>query len=63
MQLGIRPDVIERQLAHAERNRIRAAYNRAEYLEERRQLMQHWANYLDAMASGAAAPPLKSRAA
>jgi integrase len=60
---GFRPDVIERQLAHTERNRIRAAYNRAEYLEERRQLMQHWANYLDAVASGAAVTALKRWAA
>ncbi len=60
---GFKPDVIERQLAHVERNRIRAAYNRAEYLEERRQMMQHWANYLDAVASGAAVTALKMRAA
>jgi integrase len=60
---GFKPDIIERQLAHVERNRIRAAYNRAEYLEERRQMLQHWANYLDAVASGAAVTALKSRAA
>ncbi|MGE4657626.1 MAG: integrase, partial [Gammaproteobacteria bacterium] len=42
-----RPDVIERQLAHTERNKVRASYNRAEYLEERRDMMQVWANYLD----------------
>jgi integrase len=46
-ELGFRPDVIERQLAHEERNRVRAAYNRAEYLGERRALMNHWADYLD----------------
>ena len=44
---GWRPDVIERQLAHTERNKVRASYNRAEYLEERRDMMQVWANYLD----------------
>jgi integrase len=60
---GFRPDVIERQLAHVERNRIRAAYNRAEYLDERRQMLQHWANYLDAVASGAVVTALRSRAA
>jgi integrase len=49
---GFRPDIIERQLAHTERNRIRAAYNCAEYLEERRRMMQHWADYLDSLASG-----------
>jgi integrase len=60
---GFKPDVVERQLGHVERNRIRAAYNRAEYLEERRQLMQHWANYLDAVASGATVTALRSQAA
>ncbi|KMJ54552.1 integrase [Vogesella sp. EB] len=45
---GFDPDIIERQLAHAERNKVRAAYHRAEYLDERRKLMQWWANFLDA---------------
>jgi integrase len=44
---GWRSDVIECQLAHAERNKVRAAYNHAEYLAERRELMQHWADFLD----------------
>jgi integrase len=44
---GWRSEVIERQLAHTERNKVRAAYNRAEYLPERRELMQHWADFLD----------------
>lgn len=39
-------DVIERQLAHKEKNKVRRAYNHAEYLEERRKLMQYWADYL-----------------
>ena len=43
---GFNADVIERQLAHAERNKIRAAYHRAEYLEERRKMMQWWADLL-----------------
>ncbi len=46
---GWRPDVIERQLAPAERNKTRAAYNRASYLQERREMMQHWADYLDGL--------------
>jgi integrase len=46
---GWRPDVIEKQLAHQERDRIRAAYNRADYLEERRKMMQTWADFLDAL--------------
>jgi integrase len=44
---GWNRDAIERQLAHAERNNIRAAYNYAEYLPERRKMMQHWADYLE----------------
>ncbi|KGW08967.1 tyrosine-type recombinase/integrase [Burkholderia pseudomallei] len=43
---GVRADVIERQLAHTERNRVRAAYNRADYLHERRQAMQMWADFV-----------------
>jgi integrase len=46
-ELGWSPEVIERQLAHRERNKVRAAYNRAQHLEERRQMMQAWADYLD----------------
>jgi integrase len=44
---GFPPDVIELQLAHVERNKVRAAYNRAQRLTERRQMMQAWADYLD----------------
>jgi integrase len=44
---GIDPDVIELQLAHKERNKTRAAYNRATRLAERRAMMQTWADYLD----------------
>ncbi len=46
-ELGLRSEVIERQLAHAERNKVKAAYNFAEHLAERKTLMQRWANYLD----------------
>jgi integrase len=49
---GWNPDAIERQLAHVERNKVRAAYHRSEYLAERRKMMQAWADYLDAAASG-----------
>lgn len=48
---GFREDVIERQLAHGERNSVRAAYNHAQYLPERRKMMQWWANYLDELAT------------
>lgn len=44
---GYRPDVIEAQLAHGDQDAIRSAYNRASYLDERRRMMQEWANYLD----------------
>lgn len=50
---GYRHDVIERQLAHAEQNQVRAAYNRAEYLPERKKMMQEWADYLNKLKSGA----------
>ena len=40
-------DVIERQLAHVEKNTVRAAYNHAEYLDQRREMMQWWADWLD----------------
>lgn len=51
-EMGWSSDVIERQLAHAERNKVRAAYNRASYLTERRKMMQTWANYLDGLRVG-----------
>lgn len=51
-ECGHAPDVIERQLAHIERNRVRAAYNRAAYLHERAALLQWWADYLDGRRSG-----------
>lgn len=50
---GWSPDAIERQLAHAPRDQVRAAYNRAQYLEERRRMMQAWADYLDSLKAGA----------
>ena len=44
---GFPPDVIELQLAHQERNKVRAAYNRSQRFDERRKMMQAWADYLD----------------
>lgn len=46
-----RGDAIERQLAHKDRNKTRASYNRAEYLSERRGMMQQWADYIDQLRS------------
>jgi len=58
---GFRPDVIERQLAHSERDNVRGAYNHAEYLPERRKMMQWWADYIQNIAStgGSNVIPLK----
>lgn len=55
---GYNRDWIERQLAHAERNKVRAAYNYAEYLPERRKMMQEWADYLDGLKRGADVVPI-----
>mgnify|MGYP003958046245 FL=1 len=46
-ELGFNSDVIERQLAHCETNKVKAAYNHAEHLIERKKMMQHWSDYLD----------------
>lgn len=43
-------DVIERQLAHAERNKVKASYNKAQYMDQRIDMMQHWSNYLESLA-------------
>ena len=58
-EAGFRPDVIERQLAHCERNDVRGAYNRAEYLPERRTMMQRYADMLGALLRGAQVIPLQ----
>ncbi len=56
---GFNPDWIERQLAHADRNKVRAAYHRSAYLAERRRMMQAWADYLDGIAAGAKVTPIR----
>ncbi|WP_211206844.1 tyrosine-type recombinase/integrase [Thiolinea disciformis] len=56
------PDAIERQLAHKEKNRVRDAYNRAQYLDERREMLQAWADYLDALKTGGQVIPFKAKA-
>lgn len=61
-EMGWPPDVIERQLAHAERNKVRAAYNRAQYMAERRKMMQAWADYLDSLRSNANVVTFKRKA-
>jgi len=54
---GWSPDAIERQLAHSPKDHVRAAYNRAQYLDERRKMMQSWADYLDGLKNGAQVIP------
>jgi integrase len=56
---GWHRDAIERQLAHAERNAVRAAYNYAEHLPERRKMMQAWSDYLEGLKKGADVIPIK----
>jgi hypothetical protein len=58
-EMGFPPDVIERQLAHQESNAVRAAYNRAEYLGERRAMMKYWADCVDVMGEGGRVLPLR----
>ena len=61
-ETGFNSDVIERQLAHCERNEIRGAYNRAEYLPERKRMMQKWADRLEKLEAGADVIPMTGRA-
>ena len=56
-EMGWPHPVIERQLAHIERNRTAAAYNYAEYLPERRKMMQAWADWLEGLITAAVSPP------
>lgn len=51
-ELGWHPDLIELQLAHAERNKVRAAYNKAQRLDERRKMMRAYADHLDKLRAG-----------
>jgi len=62
-EMGWTPDAIERQLAHAESNKVREAYTHAaQYLPERTTMMQAWADYLDALRTGAAVIPFQRKA-
>lgn len=60
-EAGFRHDVIERQLAHQERDKVRGAYNRADYMPERRAMMRQWANMVDGYAKGGNVVPIKRR--
>ncbi len=61
--LHIRPDFIEHQLAHAVRDPNGRAYNRTAHLEERRKMMQTWADYLDGLKAGAVVVPFRTKKA
>lgn len=60
---GFAPDVIELQLAHKERNKVRAAYNKAQRLKDRREMMQAWADYLDTLRDAKNVVSMKRRKA
>ncbi|WP_428558881.1 MAG: tyrosine-type recombinase/integrase [Solidesulfovibrio sp. DCME] len=61
-EMGWNRDAIERQLAHGERNAIRASYNFAEYLPERRRMMAAWSDFLDKLRAGAKVTPIHATA-
>lgn len=58
---GFPHEAIERQLAHGERNAVSATYNWAQYLPQRRAMMQAWADYLDGLRTGANVVPIHRR--
>ncbi len=62
-RLGIAPEVIEAQLAHAVPDALGRAYNRTQFLDQRKALMQRWADYLDQLKAGAQVIPLPGSAA
>jgi integrase len=62
-ELGWMPDAIERQLAHKASGPLGAAYDRAQFLAERRRMMQSWADYLDGLRTGANVVPLQRKPA
>jgi integrase len=58
-RLNVNPEAIEAQLAHGKSGPLGAAYDRAEFMNQRRAMMQQWADYLDVLRAGAAAPNRK----
>jgi integrase len=60
---GFSADAIERQLAHTERDLVRAAYNHADFLDERKRMMQVWGDYIDMLCAGADVAPIRRHAA
>ncbi len=60
-EMNYRSEVIEAQLAHRERNAVKAAYNKAKYLDDRRVMMQQWADYIDSLRNSDNVVPLKQQ--
>jgi integrase len=58
-EMGYNSAHIEKQLAHEEANQVKGAYNKAEYLAQRSEMMQAWADYLDSLKAGADIIPIK----
>lgn len=61
-EMGFNGDWIERQLAHKDRNETRASYNGAKYLEQRREMMQQWADHIEALCAGVKVTPIRRKA-
>ena len=61
-ELGVKPEVIEPQLAHRVPDALGTAYNRTKFLAERRAMMQQWADCLDQLKAGADLIPMPQRA-
>ena len=59
-RLGIAPDVIEAQLAHAVSDSLGRAYNRTQFIDQRRDMMTKWADHLDRLGGGAQVIPIKA---
>lgn len=60
-RLGVSVDVLEAQLAHAKRGEVQAAYDRTSFNDERRKMIQVWADYLDELREGGSVVPLKRK--
>ena len=60
-EAGFRSEAIERQLSHADRNEVRAAYLRSDFMDHRREMMQWWANVCDALRAGKPTPKPRAR--
>lgn len=59
-KLGYRHEVVDRQLAHAQKDKIASAYDRAQFLDDRKKMMQAWADYIDSLRNGAQVIPFKA---